>query len=144
MKLSEHFTLDEFTISATARRKGILNIPNDTETENLRLLCVNVLEPIRALIGIPIHIDSGFRCEALNEAVGGVPDSQHRLGEAADLITDLTPEELFQKIIASNVPFDQVIQEFNEWVHISYRVPPRKDKQRATKDSNGNTVYVNV
>lgn len=85
LKLSEHFSLDEFTFSATAQAMGIVNSPGSSELANLRFLCREVLEPARGIIGEPIHVTSGYRCPALNRAVGGVSQSYHVRGLAADL-----------------------------------------------------------
>lgn len=85
MMLSEHFSLDEFTCSATARAMGIVNSPGSSELANLRFLCREVLEPARRVMGEPIHVTSGYRCLALNRAVGGVAQSYHVRGLAADL-----------------------------------------------------------
>ena len=86
MKLSEHFDLDEFTRSATADRLHIDNTIPEELIPNLKNLCVQVLEPLREHFGTPVVISSGYRCPALNQAVGGVPNSQHLTGEAADII----------------------------------------------------------
>lgn len=85
LMLSEHFSVDEFTFSATAQAMGIANCPGSSELANLRFLCREVLEPARKVIGEPIHITSGYRCLALNRAVGGVAQSYHVRGLAADL-----------------------------------------------------------
>ena len=85
LMLSEHFSLDEFTFSATAQAMGIINDPSSLELANLRFLCREVLEPARKVIGEPIHITSGYRCLALNQAVGGVAQSYHVRGLAADI-----------------------------------------------------------
>lgn len=85
LMLSEHFSLDEFTFSATAQAMGIVNSPGTSELANLRFLCREVLEPARGIIGEPIHVTSGYRCPALNHAVGGVAQSYHVRGLAADL-----------------------------------------------------------
>lgn len=85
LMLSEHFSLDEFVISATALALNITNSPGSNELANLRFLCREVLEPARRVLGEPIHITSGYRCLALNRAVGGVAQSYHVRGLAADL-----------------------------------------------------------
>ena len=85
LMLSEHFSLDEFVISATAMAMGYINSPGSSELANLRFLCREVLEPARRVIGEPIHITSGYRCLALNRAVGGVAQSYHVRGLAADI-----------------------------------------------------------
>lgn len=85
LMLSEHFSLDELTLSATALAMNITNSPGSSELANLRFLCREVLEPARRVLGEPIHITSGYRCLALNSAVGGVSQSYHVRGLAADL-----------------------------------------------------------
>ena len=85
LMLSEHFSIDEFVVSATAIAMGIENSPGSIELANLRFLCREVLEPARRVIGEPIHITSGYRCLALNRAVGGVAQSYHVRGLAADI-----------------------------------------------------------
>ena len=86
MKLSENFTLEELIHSNTAERMGIDNVPKDEKVvENLRSLCLEVLQPLRDYVGAPVHINSGYRCPELNMAVDGVKNSQHCRGEAADI-----------------------------------------------------------
>jgi uncharacterized protein YcbK (DUF882 family) len=81
----KHFTIEELTRSATARRKGIPNLPNGEEKENLTALVDNVLDPLRELWGAPIIVTSGYRCPLLNKKVGGVATSYHMKGQAADI-----------------------------------------------------------
>ena len=127
MKLTEHFTLQELTASQYAARHGIDNTPPDEAIGHLMLLCVHVLEPLREILGRAIVINSGYRCDELNRAVGGKSDSQHRSGEAADIVVPgLTPLQVFN-IAAREVPFDQCIKEFDKWVHLSYRAVGRRD-----------------
>ena len=85
MMLSEHFSVSELIASATAWSLHIVNLPGDIELANLRFLCQEVLEPARKVMGEPIHVTSGYRCLALNRAVGGVAQSYHVRGLAADL-----------------------------------------------------------
>jgi len=119
MKLSQNFTLEEMTRSQTAVRKNVLNAPDDEAIANLRRLC-QVLEEIRALVGKPIVITSGFRGEELNKAIGGARNSQHKDGCAADFrITGYTPDEVIRMILTAGIKFDQLIREFDSWVHIS-------------------------
>ena len=80
MRLTEHFKLSEFTNSSTATARGIDNTPNEQQIANLKRICEEILEPLRAFAGQPIIIGSGFRCPALNKAVGGVKNSQHMTG----------------------------------------------------------------
>ena len=127
IQLSEHFTLSEFTKSITAARLGISNKPDYEQVLAMKHLCSEVLEPLRRHYGAPIRITSGFRCEALNRAVGGVGNSQHMLGEAADL--SVPSEEVARDWfwwIVRNTDFDQLLFEHsqrlhNRWLHISCR-----------------------
>jgi len=150
--LESVFNLDTFTSSNTAKSKGIDNTKmTDEQFENLKRLHT-LLISIQARLStkyakpINIKINSGFRSEALNKAVGGVATSQHCKGEAADTTaTGLTVEQYFQDIkelIKDNViDADQVIQEFDKWVHISVKEKAnRKQYLRAVKE-NGKTVY---
>lgn len=122
MKLSEHFTLEEMVFSQTAVRFGYKNQPNKRQTAALTNLCATVLEPLRSTLGKPIHVSSGYRAPAVNRAVGGSTNSQHMRGEAADIqVTGMSTQELFDFVLASGIPFDQIIQEFDSWVHISYK-----------------------
>lgn len=122
MKLSDHFTLAEMVFSQTAIRKQLDNTPDQVQIENLKKLCTEVLEHIRVLVGKPIQVTSGYRSKKVNRAVGGSRTSQHQQGEAADIqVKGLTTQELFDIIIKSDlIQFDQIIQEFDEWVHISF------------------------
>ena len=83
--MTRHFTLNELTRSATAARKGIDNNPDQEAEGNLYSLCENVLEPIRKYLGEPLRVNSGYRSQKLNKAIGGARWSQHLEGEAADI-----------------------------------------------------------
>lgn len=129
MWLTEHFHLSEFTNSNEATRKGIDNTPTAPVISNLKLLCEQVLEPIRSHFNKPIRISSGYRSPALNAEVKGSKNSQHMTGEAADIeIMGLDNCDL-AKWIQENLDFDQVILEFHNhakgandgWVHVSYK-----------------------
>lgn len=127
MNLSPHFVLAEFTTSQAAARKGFLNIPTQKEVDCLRNLCVQILEPLRVRVGT-IVISSGYRAPLVNKAVGGASSSQHVLGQAADIIVPgMTPMEVVQRIRSMRLPFDQVIEEFGSWTHVSYG--PRHRRQ---------------
>lgn len=118
MKLSEHFTLDELTLSETAARKGIDNTPNQEEMNNLKRLA-HMLEEVRAIVGKPITISSGYRSPAVNKAVGGSASSSHMSGLAADInCPGMTPAALAAVIKSSSIRFDQLILEFDRWVHV--------------------------
>ena len=86
MQLSSHFELNELIVSELAARRGIANDPTPEVIDNLRRLCQSVLEPLRVKLGRPVVITSGYRCAALNSAVGGSPTSHHVLGRAADVL----------------------------------------------------------
>lgn len=136
MNLSAHVTLAEFTHSPTATLKKINQTMPFEAVAFAKDLCENVFEPIRAHVGRPIKINSGYRSKLLNKAVGGSPTSQHVTGQAMDL--DLHDRDLFEWII-DNIEFDQLIYEFGDdqnagWFHISYvKGHNRKDVRRAIK-----------
>lgn len=123
--LSPHFTLYEFTRSGTALEHDVDNTPDTAQTEALRRLCDNILEPLRRRFG-PIVVSSGFRTRKLNALVGGSPSSQHMRGEAADIVVG-TPErcEAMADYIRRRLDFDQLIREpvgadTPRWLHVSY------------------------
>jgi len=120
MQLSEHFSYDEMTHSDVAVRNGWDNTPTDAELSNLKRLSA-FLEQVKDMLGgKPIMINSAYRSKKINDAVGSKDTSQHRLGCAADIrVPSMTPDEVVQAVIASNLQFDQVIREFNSWTHIS-------------------------
>ena len=124
-QLSEHFTLDEFTRSFTAKCLGIDNSPPTDAVSNLQCLCQEVLEPLRRHAGRPVTITSGYRNRQLNKAVGGVSGSQHCTGEAADIrIPDINTGHEWFHYIDTHLPFDQLIWEFSGstvWIHVSLR-----------------------
>lgn len=124
----KHFTIDELCRSATAKNKGIDNTPTPEIRAKLQTLIEELLDPVREGWGRAITVNSGYRCSALNQAVGGVATSQHRKGEAADLNAGDPAKNrmLFDKIVdmqkAGLIAFDQLIDESRyKWVHISYR-----------------------
>lgn len=125
-----HFTIEELYASQTAKAKGIDNKPNVQQMVNLVYLAAYVLEPLRVAMDEPIKIGSGFRCQALNKAVGGVYNSQHTKGQAADLCIDgdLKKGRKWFEYIKNHLPFDQLIWEKNPktgnyWVHVSFVFP---------------------
>lgn len=149
MKLSPHFTLAEFTRSDTATARRISNNPTDAHIDALKLLCVHVLEPVRAHFGKPVRINSGFRSAALNRSVGGSASSQHMKGEAADIeIAGVSNYDL-ARYIRDNLDFDQVILEFytpgqssSGWVHVSWRPEKRRKQSLTAARRAGRTVYL--
>ena len=125
------FTLNELIKSDAAKRSKINNTPNKQEENNLIALVENILDPLREAYGKPIIVTSGFRCERLNKLVNGSKTSQHRTGQAADIRTvEDTVEEnkkLFDLAQELNLPFDQLIDEYNfDWIHVSYSPLNRK------------------
>ena len=134
-RISKNFTLEEFTASDTAKAKGISNFPSTQQVANLCALVHHVLQPLRDAMGQEIKIGSGYRCPKLNKAVGGVSNSQHLNGEAADLCIDgdrIKGKRWFDWIKA-HVEFDQLIMEHNAkgsyWVHVSYCTDGKNRKQ---------------
>ena len=119
MQLTANFSLEELTASQTAARKNIENEPDDVQLSNLRRLAY-MLQEIRNYFDVPIFINSGFRCKALNRAVGSKDTSQHMKGCAADIrISGVSPSLAVAKIIESGISYDQVICEYTSWVQIS-------------------------
>lgn len=134
-RISKNFTLDELTASATAKQMHIINAPGVDEVCNLCALVHHVLQPLRDAMGESIKIGSGYRCPQLNKAVGGVPNSQHIKGEAADLCIDGDKAKGRKWItwIMDHCDFDQLIWEHNSkgtyWVHVSYRADGKNRRQ---------------
>lgn len=127
MKLSDNFSLIEFTKSQTAERKGIENTPNEIHTIAMEALCHNILERVRSAFAKPVMINSGYRSPALCEAIGSKSTSQHCNGEAADIEIYGVSNYDLAKYIENNLNFDQLILECwdgiepnSGWVHVSY------------------------
>ena len=120
-----YFSISELTFSTKARELHIDNTPFSlTIIDNLTNLTENLLDPIREMWGKPLHVNSGYRCPALNKAVGSKPTSQHLKGEAADITTGSKAEnkKLFEMIKDSGLVYDQLIDEYGySWVHISLK-----------------------
>ena len=131
------------TVSEIGARKGLDNTPNATEIANL-VRTAGLLEQVRALIKKPIIVNSAFRSKAVNDAVGSKDTSQHRIGCAADIrIPGMTPKQVVQACIDAKLPYDQIIQEFDSWTHISVPdVPARPPRRQALIiDRNGTRPY---
>lgn len=135
MQLSPHFKLVEFTRSATAQARHIDNTPDEEQIKNLKFLCDNVLEPLREQFG-PIIIGSGFRCPALNTAVGGVKNSQHKTGEACDIhLPSIEVGKKYFEFLKKLPIFDQLIWERDNprsnhyWIHVSVKRSGKNRKQ---------------
>jgi hypothetical protein len=142
MILTKHFTLEELTIT---EHREFSNEPNETEKTNLVRLAI-FLEQVKDLLGgKPIMVNSAFRSAQVNQAVGSAPTSQHRVGCAADLrIPGMTPDEVVKAVIASDLPYDQVIREFDRWTHISIPNSPEMKPRRQALiiDKMGTRPYV--
>ena len=137
MKLSEHFTLEEMTASTTAEKKGIENVPDGKAKMALANLCQKILEPVRQKFGYPITVTSGYRSEQLNRAVGGVRNSQHLTGDAADIVCRALPNaalfRLMEQMVKSGeIEVGQLIWEGGTagnpaWIHVSNPRPGKKN-----------------
>ena len=143
MKLSPNFSLEEMIVSEIGARKGFDNTPNATEIANLVRMAA-LLEQVRAVLKKPIIINSAFRSKAVNDAVGSKDTSQHRIGCAADIrVPGMTPKEVVETIIKTDIGYDQLIREFDAWTHISVpdmpSRPPRK--QALIIDKQGTRLY---
>ena len=120
----KYFTLKELTRSETAQSLGIDNTPPSSAVQALHELVDHVLDPVREAWGDPIHVNSGYRCPELNNAVGGAPNSQHQRGEAADITvgSQAGNRRLLALIKRLNLPYDQLIDEKDcRWIHVSHR-----------------------
>ena len=117
-----NFKMSELIHSDTAIKNNIKNMPNVNELDCMLDLIVYCLQPIRNLLNEPMIITSGYRNKEVNKLVGGAIDSQHTKGQAVDFICkNLTPRQIIFKIITSGIEFDQLINEYNKWVHISFK-----------------------
>jgi len=143
-QLSPHFSLEELTHSDVAVRNGYDNTPDEATILNLTRLA-EFLEKVKRLLNDkPVMISSAYRSKQVNDAVGSKDTSQHRLGCAADIrVPGMTPDEVTQAIKNSDLPFDQVIREFDAWTHLS--VPNREGEQPRGQaliiDKQGTRIY---
>ena len=153
MKISEHISYKEATRSVTALRLGIDNTPNEYQLQNMEIVAKNVFEPLRKAVGGAIKINSFFRCEDLNKAIGGSSKSQHCQGRAMDLDDNygyMSNNDMY-KYIKQNLDFDQLIFEFPDdngnasWIHVSY-VDADSNRKRCLKaiKENGKTKYIDI
>ena len=149
MQISEHFSLQELSVSELAVRNGWDNSPSPQELENLTRLA-QLLEQVRTLLSKPIVINSAYRSKQVNDAVGSKDSSQHRIGCAADIrVVGMNPDEVCRAIMASDIQYDQIIREFYDpekgggWTHISVPNKPN-DYFRYSKliiDRNGTRAF---
>ena len=142
LQLTENFSLKEMTRSDKAMRLGLSNAPNEEQVKNLKNLCEQVLQPLRDHVGVPVMVNSGFRSPDVNKAAGGVWNSQHLTGEAADIRASgwgwKTKSQKLQIIlhwccwIIEHCTYDQLIIEDNGsdmWIHVSCRLDPRENRK---------------
>ena len=151
MKLSKNFSLAELTKSQTAERMGLDNNPSEDQTENLRLLCERVLQPVRDHFDHVVTISSGYRSEILSQKIGSSSKSQHCRGQAADFEIFGIDNNKVSDWIKENLMFDQLILEYytpgepnSGWIHVSYNRDVnmnRKEYLMAIKNSSGKTEY---
>ena len=144
MRLSKWFDLDEFTASQVATRMGLVVIPTPSIVNNLTALAQRVLDPLRERLQRPIIITSGYRPPEVNEAIRGSLRSQHLRGEAADFVVrGLSPAVVIAHMRKLELPVDQCILEFGQWVHVSHRLygPQRGEYLRAERAPTGVVHY---
>ena len=149
MKISKHISWKEATYSRTGERQGLDNTPNEEQINCMKEVAENLFEPLREWVGGPIKINSFFRGEPVNTAIGGSTRSKHMKGQAIDIDDTFghkTNAEMF-RYIRENLDFDQMIWEFGDnenpnWVHISY-VSKAENRNRCLKayKEKGNTKY---
>ena len=141
MNLSPNFTLEELTHTD---HREFDNTPNDSEINNLKRLA-EFLEDVKATLGgKPIMVNSAFRCKQVNDAVGSKDTSQHRIGCAADIrVPGMTPDQVVKAIIAAQLPYDQVIREFDRWTHVSIpnSILDKPRHQALIIDKQGTRIY---
>lgn len=143
MRLSPNFTLAEMTASQTAERRGLDNTPNASAIANLTRLAA-LLEQVRTVVGKPIIVTSGYRSPELNIAIGSTNRSQHPLGCAADIkVHGMTPKQVIEACMKADIPYHQIIEEFDSWTHISVPNSPSEAprKQALTIDRNGTRPF---
>ena len=136
MNLTAHFTLEELIRSNYAEKNNINNTPSQMDIDNLMMLCVLILEPLRSELGMPIKINSGFRCKQLNCAVGGVPGSHHLQGLAADIDfkSEADLKQMLQ-ILKGNTHLDLALVErskSSKWLHVQLPLKGRPPRHRIT------------
>ena len=116
-----NFKISEFIYSNVANKNGINNMPDLNSLDNILNLIIYCLQPLRNKIKKPIIITSGYRCIKLNNILGGKKNSQHLIGCAADFVVfDLKPSQIIEIIKNTSIEFDQIINEYDKWVHISF------------------------
>lgn len=143
-RLSANFSLGEMIRSETAARRGIRNTPGPAEIASLRLLCEQVLQPVRDHYDLPVIVTSGYRSPRLNTAIGGSATSQHCKGEAADFTVPGMSNIEVCRWIERNLDYDQLIYEFGEqgWVHCSYSAHRMRNMELSAVRRGGRVHYL--
>ena len=148
MQLTTNFSLAEMIKSETAVRRDMDNTPGQQEIENLRVLCEQILQPIREAYGCGVKVNSGYRSPDVNAAVGGSRTSDHCRGQAADIEIPGVPNGDLAQYVADYFEFTQLILEFytpgvpdSGWVHVSYDPLNLKKQILTAMRENGKTVY---
>jgi hypothetical protein len=142
-QLSEHFSLEELTFSEIASRNKIDNTPSDAIIAKLKFTA-SQMELVRSALGNNfIHVNSGYRCLAANTLLGSKSTSQHTKGEAVDFICRPfgTPRDIVLLLKSSNIKFDQLILEFDSWVHISFVSSTKPRRQVLIIDKLGTRLF---
>lgn len=149
MNLTANFTLSEMVKSETALRHGMDNTPGETEIENLKRLCEQVLQPVRNHFQTGVKVNSGFRHPEVNAKVGGSKTSDHCKGQAADIEIPGIPNADLAIWIMDNLQYTQLILEFytpgipdSGWVHVSYDPANLKKQNLTAVKKDGKTVYL--
>lgn len=147
MNLTENFTLEELTHTS---HRELDNTPNEEQIESLRLLCENILQPVRNHFGKPVKISSGFRSPAVNQAAGGSVNSDHCKGQACDFEIDGVPNPELAEWIENNLKYTQLILEFytqgqpnSGWIHTSFNPKNLKRQSLTATKVAGKTTYLN-
>ena len=149
MNITKNFTLHEMTKSETALRYGMANEPSQTEIDNMRTLCEEVLQKVRDYYGMGVKVNSGYRHPLVNSKVGGSTTSDHCRGFAADIEIPGIANADLAKWIEDNCKFKQLILEFytpgvpdSGWVHVSYDPNNLKKEVLTATKQDGKTVYL--
>ncbi|SRR6266404_808285 len=138
MQLSEHFSLNEMLFSEIALRQGFDNTPPQSAIDNLGHLALTLLEPARLLLGVPLHINSGYRSRVINECIGGDAHSAHMEGRAADFVPVGVPllDAFHDLRVMAALPYDRIIWECQAWIHIAF-APVGQEPKRAAELASG-------
>jgi zinc D-Ala-D-Ala carboxypeptidase len=144
MKFTNNFSLDEMLISGAAYRYKYHEqfTPSENVIQNLKELCESILQPLRDDLGVPIHVSSGYRCKRVNDKIGGVKSSQHVKGQAADIqVSGISTIDVCKKVLDLGIDFDQMIEEYGSWVHISFNARNNRKQVLQKAKGTGYRIY---